>query len=170
MVPSETAAMAWQVNAAEVIDRLDLVPHPEGGHYREIIDPGNISNDDGDPITSTFYLLQEGDFCPLHRVRAPESWYLSLGGPVEFHLIDQHGQYDRRILARNFGGGNLPQTSVPVHMLEGIRPAPGVAWVLLVCTILGTRDFAEIEPVRRQELLLYYPRHTEIVESLTREA
>lgn len=170
MAPNSTAEPVWQVDAREVIDRFDLVPHPEGGHYREIVDPTNARTEDGQPVTSTFYLLREGEFCPFYRVRSPECWYLSLGGPAEFHLFDQYGNYDYRLAARNFGAGNLPQVSVPVHMIEAIRPAPGVAWVLLLCTIQGERDFAEIEPLRRQELLIYHPKYKELITELTREA
>jgi len=170
MATSPPASPAWQVTPREVIDRLDLVPHPEGGHYREILTRETVSDPRMSKMTTAFLLLEQGDFWPFRRVRSIETWYLSLGGPAEFHLFDPRGSYNHRIIARNYGAGNLPQITIDNHVNAAIRPTPQVPWVLMVCTISERRDFAQMTPVSRNELLIYNPEHKELIEQLTRKA
>ena len=64
--------MAALPTAAEIIARLDLRPHPEGGHYRETFrDPGT---DAGGRAHSTaiFFLLARGERSHWHRIDAVE--------------------------------------------------------------------------------------------------
>lgn len=52
--------------AADIIDRLELEAHPEGGHYRQTF----RDKDGGERGHSTaiYYLLQAGEISAWHRV------------------------------------------------------------------------------------------------------
>ena len=59
--------------------RLDLTPHPEGGHYRQTWAAGN----EGRPsATLIYFMLQAGERSHWHRVDATEIWLYHSGAPL----------------------------------------------------------------------------------------
>ena len=67
------------MTAAEIIARLGLAPHPEGGHYRQTwVAPGP-----GRPAgTCIYFLLAAGERSHWHRVDATEIWHFYAGAPL----------------------------------------------------------------------------------------
>ena len=60
------------MTADQIIARLDLAPHPEGGHYRQTRAAGT---GDGRPsATCIQFLLKAGEVSHWHRVDAAEIW------------------------------------------------------------------------------------------------
>lgn len=47
-------------SADEVIEMLNLAPHPEGGHYRETFRDAKAANGRA-PSTAIYFLLQAGE-------------------------------------------------------------------------------------------------------------
>ena len=83
--------------AAQLIARLQLQPHPEGGWYREIFrSPHTVQTDDGRPprsaLTSIDFLLQRGQASAWHRVRDDEAWHLLEGETLTLWLLPPSGQ------------------------------------------------------------------------------
>ena len=69
-----------------LIDRLGLVPHPEGGWYRELYrSPTLVATPRGrrSAITTIAYLLAAGQFSRWHVVDSDEVWDFQLGEPLE---------------------------------------------------------------------------------------
>lgn len=85
-------------DAATLIERLGLTPHPEGGYYREVyrsasnvrtLDHRGLERSAG---TAVYFLLADGDFSAFNQVQgADELWHLYAGGPLEIHVIQQSG-------------------------------------------------------------------------------
>ena len=74
------------MTADEIIARLGLQPHPEGGHYRETFrapDSGRAA-----PSTAIYFLLKAGERSHWHRVDADEIWHHYAGAPLELSLSD----------------------------------------------------------------------------------
>jgi predicted cupin superfamily sugar epimerase len=79
--------------AAELIETLDLEPHPEGGFYRQVYrSPHSVQPDDGRDtriaLTAIYFLLPAGEKSRWHRVRSDEIWTHLEGSPVMLHLFD----------------------------------------------------------------------------------
>ena len=79
--------------AEELIDRLSLEPHPEGGFYRRIFRSDmDVRPTDGrgtrSALTTIYFVLTEGTSSRWHRVMSSEAWHLYEGGPVELLEID----------------------------------------------------------------------------------
>ena len=72
------------MTADEIIARLDLAPHPEGGHYRETWVAASRVADQPDRPTGTciHFLLQQGETSHWHRVDATEIWHFHAGAPL----------------------------------------------------------------------------------------
>ena len=79
--------------AAELIETLNLEPHPEGGFYRQVYrSPHSVQADDGrdtrSALTAIYFLLPAGEKSRWHRVRSDEIWTHLEGSPVTLHLFD----------------------------------------------------------------------------------
>jgi predicted cupin superfamily sugar epimerase len=79
--------------ATELIETLDLAPHPEGGFYRQVYrSPQSVQPDDGrdtrSALTAIYFLLPAGEKSRWHRVRSDEIWTHLEGSPVTLHLFD----------------------------------------------------------------------------------
>lgn len=77
--------------AAELIQRLALTPHPEGGWYREIHrSRQQVSSARGprSALTDIYYLLERGQLSRWHVVDADEAWHFYDGAPLQLYLYD----------------------------------------------------------------------------------
>jgi predicted cupin superfamily sugar epimerase len=79
--------------ATELIARLQLERHPEGGYYREIFRSADLVEpaDGRGPraaLTTIYFLLPSGIVSRWHRVTSDEVWHLYEGGPLEVLSVD----------------------------------------------------------------------------------
>lgn len=75
-------------SAQDLIERLGLSPHPEGGHYRELHRSASmVQPDDGRSerraVTTIYFLLAAGEHSRWHRLRSDEVWHFYAGDPLE---------------------------------------------------------------------------------------
>ena len=63
------------MTAADVIARLELRPHPEGGHYRETFRDARADANGRSCATAIYFLLARGERSHWHRVDAVEVWH-----------------------------------------------------------------------------------------------
>ena len=78
--------------AADLVTRLKLQAHPEGGFYREVFrSSDNVMTSDGrgmrSALTTIDFLLPRGQFSAWHRVASDEVWHLLEGGPLRLWLV-----------------------------------------------------------------------------------
>lgn len=159
------------LNAEQVIAELGLVPHPEGGFYREVFrSPAIVTSDSRPPrhaSTAIYFLLRRDDFSAFHRVASDEIWHHYLGDPIELHLIDAAG-HRRFELSAGLAGAE-PLCVVPAGVWQAARVPPGKAgFALCGCTVAPGFDFADFELPSRQALLDLWPEHAAIISELTR--
>lgn len=132
------------MDAREVIDRLGLVPHPEGGWYRETW--RDLPADGGRGVGSAIYfLLQEGERSHWHRVDAAEVWHHYAGGRLELAIVedDDHQLLTLGAHLRSGDEACEPQAVVPARAWQAARPLEG--WVLVGCTVSPAFDFSGFE-------------------------
>ena len=129
------------MDASEVIDRLGLSPHPEGGWYRETW--RDLPADGGRGVgTAIYFLLEEGQRSHWHRVDAAETWHHYAGGRLELAICegDDHVVVT---LGDGLDGAVEPQAVVPARAWQAARPVDG--WVLVGCTVSPAFDFSGFE-------------------------
>lgn len=157
----------------QIIKKLNLQPHPEGGYYRETFRSPLILNNlphggQRNASTTIYYLLPAGMFSALHRVRlADEVWHHYDGDPVELHLITDAGVYSVVRLGKNLDAGEVPQVVVPANVWQAAVPE-GSAYSLCGCTVAPGFDFADFEMPSRAELLARFPTQPELITKLTK--
>lgn len=79
------------MSARDLVDKLALQPHPEGGWYREIYrSPTRVETPRGSrsAITTIYYLLERHQLSRWHVVQADELWHFYAGAPLELLEYD----------------------------------------------------------------------------------
>jgi predicted cupin superfamily sugar epimerase len=134
--------MALAVTAADIIARLELQPHPEGGYYRETF--RDVRTDAGGRPRSTaiYFLLARGERSHWHRIDAVEIWHYYAGSALTLKIADDDGQWRFR-LGPDLAAGELPQAIVPAHAWQSAESSGD--WTLVGCTVAPGFDFATFE-------------------------
>jgi len=130
------------MNAAAIIAKLGLKPHPEGGYYRETFrDAPNASGRSHG--TAIYYLLSAGERSHWHRVDAAEIWHWYGGGPLELRIAHEDGRRETFVLGNDLENGQLPQGVVPPRAWQSAQPLGDYA--LVGCTVSPGFDFSGFE-------------------------
>ena len=140
--------MAHPVSATELIQQLQLVPHPEGGHFRETYRANlMVQTPWGERAASTaiHYLLQADEWSCWHRIRSDEAWHHHGGGALLLYEINAEGAARECRLGLNLSTGERLQHVVPAGSWFAATPAPGSRWSLVSCTVAPGFDFADFE-------------------------
>jgi uncharacterized protein len=120
-----TAAAA---TASELIERLALAPHPEGGHYRETVRVAD-GPDGRSRMTAILFLLQAGERSHWHRVDADELWLWQAGAPLALAIEGEA----RVTLGGDVARGQQLQALVPAGRWQSAEADAG--WTLVSCVV-----------------------------------
>ncbi|OWU81385.1 cupin domain-containing protein [Phaeobacter sp. 22II1-1F12B] len=125
------------MTADQIIARLNLTPHPEGGHYRQTW----IADNDGRPTgTCIYFLLKSGEASHWHRVDATEIWLYHSGAPLVLSIAEKEtGPAVDHLLTPDLTEGE-PQLIVPENHWQAARSTGD--FTLVSCTVSPGFDFA----------------------------
>jgi predicted cupin superfamily sugar epimerase len=127
-------------DAAALIARLGLAPHPEGGWYRETFRQPALDKGRG-LATAILFLLEEGQRSHWHRVDAAELWLWHAGSPLAL-LIDGGARHEH-LLGGDVLAGQSPQAIVPPHAWQSAEAQRG--WALVSCVVTPAFEFTGFE-------------------------
>lgn len=170
MTSSNCSARDW-VNA------LNLLPHPEGGFYREtyrsplIITHSALQEKfpgDRSCATAIYYLLESGDFSAFHRIRSDELWHFHDGGSLLIHILNATG-YQQLRLGKDWRNGDSLQCMVPADTWFAACPSPGTAYCLAGCTVSPGFDFNDFQLADARELTKEFPEQAQLIRQLVRD-
>lgn len=129
-------------SAADIIAKLALQPHPEGGYYRETFRDAATGANARAASTAIYFLLERGQRSHWHRIDAVEIWHYHAGAPLVLEIADAGGR--RSItLGPDVMAGNAPQGIVPPHAWQAASSTGD--WTLVGCTVAPGFDFATFE-------------------------
>jgi len=134
---------AQTLTADEVIRLLDLKPHPEGGHFREMFRDTRQVGGGRAASTAIYFLLARGERSHWHRVDAVEIWHWHAGAPLELEIADEKGRIERIRLGSDLAAGERPQGVVPAHAWQAARSLGD--WTLVGCTVAPGFEFSGFE-------------------------
>lgn len=126
--------------AQQLIATHRLVPHPEGGWYRQIFKSERMvtRHADGAPrtaLTTIYFLLVAGTVSRPHRVSSDEVWHFYEGDALELTVGDEVVRLDddHRVHV------------VPANVWQSARPLGD--YVFVGCTVGPGFEFADFEMV-----------------------
>ena len=131
-------------NTNDIVARLGLVPHPEGGYYREVYRSSKeIITEETDVAcslgTTIYFLLPAGKFSALHRISFDEQWFFLGGVPIIIYEIIN---------------GKLRETKLdhhsPWHLVKGktwfgSKPLGEDGFSLACCTVIPGFDLSDFK-------------------------
>ncbi|HUS56295.1 MAG TPA: cupin domain-containing protein [Thermohalobaculum sp.] len=126
----------------DIIERLGLSPHPEGGWYRET---WRAEASDGDRAVGTaiYYLLEGGQVSRWHRVDATEIWHWYAGAALELTLSLDGSRRETEVVGADIGAGERPQIVVPAGCWQSAVSRGG--FTLVGCTVAPGFEFRGFE-------------------------
>jgi len=161
----------------QIIDKLGLQPHPEGGYYKETyrsegkIDKQSLGNDfkgDRNYCTSIYFLLTSNNFSAFHRIKQDEIWNFYSGSALYVHVINRQGEYTRHQVGMNLDASEVPQLVVPANCWFASSVKDLDSYSLVGCTVAPGFDFEDFELATRADLIKQYPQLKIIITDLTR--
>ena len=121
------------MTADEIIAKLGLVPHPEGGHYRQTWAAETIGAERS-AGTCIYFLLGAGERSHWHRVDATEIWHFYAGAPLVLSMAETDaGPAWDHVLGPDLAAGQAPQAIVPPHYWQAAATTGD--WTLVGCTV-----------------------------------
>jgi uncharacterized protein len=134
--------MVLSLSAADIIARLELKPHPEGGHFRETFRDPRTDESGRSFSTAIYFLLARGEHSHSHRIDAVEIWHFYAGSALTLRIADSEV---RRIvtLGPDLAAGEMPQAVVPAGAWQAAESTGD--WTLVGCTVAPGFDFAKFE-------------------------
>lgn len=120
--------MSASLTAADIVRLLDLVPHPEGGHFRETFRDARRVEGGRAASTAIYFLLARGERSHWHRVDAVEVWHFHAGAPLRLEIAET-----QLILGPDLAAGERPQAIVPAGAWQAAESLG--AWTLVGCTV-----------------------------------
>ncbi|ALO16238.1 hypothetical protein L21SP5_02615 [Salinivirga cyanobacteriivorans] len=159
----------------QIIENLNLKPHPEGGFFREtyrtpiFVAGKNLPESFGgrrNLSTSILFFLPAGNFSAFHRLRQDEVWYFHHGkGPV-LHCIYPDNTYKKITLGPGIEHNQYPQFEIPANTLFAAQTIQNYA--LVGCLATPGFDFADLDMPPAAQLIKEFPDHQQIIKTLTR--
>ncbi len=130
------------LSAAEVIRRLELKPHPEGGHFRETFRDSRTVEGGRAASTAIYFLLAHGERSHWHRIDAVEVWHWHAGKALALPIASGN-----KIQTLELGPGleseAKPQAIVPANAWQ-MAVSLG-DWTLCGCTVAPGFEFKHFE-------------------------
>ena len=143
-----------------LIERLDLVPHPEGGFYRETYrSPLQVQSachgGSRSAFTSIHFLLAQGQYSAWHRVASDESWFFHQGCDIEVHsLLPVEDLTASVVHTQRIGPkSGCFELTVPAGTWFAARPTELDSHVLVSCVVAPGFVFDDFELANRQQLI-----------------
>ena len=158
------------MGAKSFIEQLNLIPHPEGGYFRETYrSKENTLNSDGEKrsqSTAIYFLLENQNKSHFHRIKSDELWFFHQGEPIEI-LYFENSELHTIQLGNDFQKGQVAQAVIPANVWFASRLLSGKGYGLVSCTVAPGLDFLDFEMAKKRNLLVEFPEFLEIIEEMT---
>lgn len=127
----------------EIIKRLGMIPHPEGGYYVETFRDHNTNEGGRARSTCIYFMLLKGQISRWHRVDAVEIWHFYGGDPLQLGIADPQSKQQsitNPVLGNRLDLGHAPQIIIPAHHWQNATSLGEWSWV--GCTVAPGFEFS----------------------------
>ena len=128
------------ITAKELIARFGLVPHVEGGAFRELFREGFVPTGERPAHGVIYYLLDEDETSDFHVLDADEYWLWHAGPDVELWSYPEGNPAALRVERLGMGEGAQPCVLMKAGTIFGARPVAGAKGAML-CSCVCVPEF-----------------------------
>ncbi len=133
----------------QIIERLDLSVHPEGGFFKETYRADmqiSVGSNSRNVSTGIYYLLDKENISHLHRIKSDEMWHFYSGSPLRLILFnDQKTEYKEIILSNSLEVKTYLQYVIPAGVWMAAEVTDKTSYSLVGCTVSPGFDFTDFE-------------------------
>jgi uncharacterized protein len=160
-----------------LINKLKLIPHPEGGFFNEIYRSEKIIkksslpdqfNGDRNYSTSIYYLLEGEHISFFHKLISDELWHFYKGSPLILHCLSC-GIYLKIRIGNNIERNESFQYLIQANTWFAAEVEDKKSYTLVGCTVAPGFDYSDFELAKRKSLLTEFPQFEEIILKFTKE-
>ena len=151
---------------AELVEALELKPHPEGGFYKETYRSILKNEEEQSLMTSIYFLLTSDSPSHFHRIQSDEHWYFHEGNPLSIHLLTDKG-LETIQLGLDLAKNQTPHTLVEGNTIFGSEIQAANGYALVSCVVSPGFDFSTFELFTKEDLLPKFSAHKTLIERLT---
>jgi len=159
------------MTAQQIIEKLNLTKHPEGGLYKETYRSNSqITLENGKRRatgTAIYYLLQDKNKSHFHKVSSDELWFFHYGEPLEISVINERGSIEKKLLGNNLLLNEAPQVLVEANNWFAASIKSETGFALVSCVVAPGFDFDDFEMANKSELLMRFPHLQSEIERLS---
>lgn len=164
-----------QLTIEELVKHFQLLPHPEGGYYKETYRSATQVNNECLPAdfngprslsTAIYFLLTRGNFSAFHRIPSDECWHFYQGSPLNVYMISGDGKLSIIRLGNDIHAGEVFQAVVPAGCWFASESTGDFS--LVGCTVSPGFDFRDFELAYAEKLAKLYPQHDTTIRRLCR--
>jgi predicted cupin superfamily sugar epimerase len=157
----------------DYVKHLGLLPHPEGGYYKELYRSAESFVPQGFDgprayCTAIYFLIEKDNFSALHRIKSDETWHFYAGDALEVMEIDSQGNLKATLVGPELAAGEVFQYTVAAGNWFGSRVKSGGGFSLVGCTVSPGFDFNDCEMAEREALTRDFPQHADLIREMTR--
>lgn len=162
----------------ELVQTYSLLPHPEGGYYKEtyrskdtVVSGSGMIRFGGERSMSTaiYFLITAGNFSAFHRIKSDEIWHFYTGGALMVHVLYEDGRYEQIKVGNNPAAGEVFQAVVPAGAWFASECAPERDFSFVGCTVSPGFDFADFELAYADVLMKSFPEQAALIQRLCRQ-
>ena len=159
-----------KMDVIEIIHKLQLKAHPEGGYYRETYRSNDSTTNSKGEVrnysTAIYYLLENENKSHFHRIQSEELWFFHQGQTLEICLI-RDDEIVSIFLGNDIESGEVPQAIIPANCWFASSIKNGLGYSLVSCTVAPGFDFSDFELGERVTLIEQYPGLKNVIEKYT---
>jgi len=153
-----------------------LLPHPEGGFYKEAYRSDEIIAKTALPSrfkgnrcfsTSIYFLLESGSFSAFHRIKSEEIWHFYKGTSLTLYIITEDGTLTLMQLGDNIDDNEFLQIVIPRNTWFAAQVNAENSYTLVGCTVAPGFYFNDFELANCTKLCKEFPQHKELIKKLT---
>lgn len=165
------------LTANALIKQFNLLPHPEGGYYKETYKATEYIVKNALPerfradrffSTAIYFLLEKGNFSAFHKIKSDECWHFYAGETLLVYVIHSTGNLEIIRLGNNIEMGEVFQYVVPANCWFASEPAAHTNFSFVGCTVAPAFNFADFELAKANTLIQQFPQHKNIIQRLCR--
>lgn len=157
------------MTAKDIVQKLKLKPHPEGGFYKETYRADHTINSENglrNVCTAIYFLLDNNARSLFHRIKSDELWFFHLGEPLEIVLI-QDEKLTTITLGSSIENEQSLQAIIPANTWFAAKVKTSKGFSLVSCTVSPGFNFTDFELAKRDELLQQFPALKKTIEDFT---
>jgi predicted cupin superfamily sugar epimerase len=149
----------------DLIEKYNMIAHPEGGYYAETYRSDISINTDKGPrsaSTAIMFMITKDSISHLHRLSSDEGWHFHLGSPLKLIEITPKGELIESIMGSSINEGHKLQHFVPARNWFASTSLGDFS--LVGCTVSPGFDFQDFEMAKKNNLKNQFPDISEIID------